>query len=323
MKKNIKRGLLISSAIITIGVGGYMVMLFNNEKLWGHLPLFLFLGIWTFFLTLWERSISTHPKKRLYILMALLSGVLLSVGFPPLPFVLTLFVGFVPLLWIESELAATVHKDDIKRFAFIGFITWNILTTFWVANTSFISGVFAIFANSLLMCLPFIGFHRARKWFNEKLVYWAFIAYWLTFEYLHLHWDISWPWLTLGNGFAHFPLSVQWYEYTGVFGGSFWILVTNVIVFKQLQRYQANKAIHPRQLLMRPALFLFLPISISMIIGLTQKNYKTPATEVVIIQPNYEPHYVKFTTPQNEQIRHFLSLAEKASNRKNEVPRFP
>lgn len=67
---------------------------------------------------------------------------------------------------------------------------------------------------------------------NKNIGYFTLIAAWLTFEYIHLNWQISWPWLTLGNGFAMHTTTVQWYEYTGVAGGSFWILVMNILVHK-------------------------------------------------------------------------------------------
>ena len=53
-------------------------------------------------------------------------------------------------------------------------------------------------------------------------------------EYLHLNWDLSWPWLTLGNAFANAPNTVQWYEFTG-FLGSFWVLIMNILLFEFLQ----------------------------------------------------------------------------------------
>ena len=51
-------------------------------------------------------------------------------------------------------------------------------------------------------------------------------------EYLHLNWDLSWPWLTLGNVFANTTYFAQWYEYTGFLGGSFWVLIINILFFK-------------------------------------------------------------------------------------------
>ena len=69
----------------------------------------------------------------------------------------------------------------------------------------------------------------------------ALTAFWMAFEYLHLHdWGLSWPWLTLGNAFATQPQWVQWYEYTGTSGGSFWILASNIIVYAAFTAYRRS-----------------------------------------------------------------------------------
>jgi len=69
----------------------------------------------------------------------------------------------------------------------------------------------------------------------------AFIAFWCSWEFLHLHWQLTWPWLNLGNVFAANPKIVQWYEYTGAFGGTIWILAVNFLFYYFLnylrQRY--------------------------------------------------------------------------------------
>ena len=38
---------------------------------------------------------------------------------------------------------------------------------------------------------------------------------------MHLNWEFAWPWLNLGNAFATYTGWIQWYEYTGTFGGIF------------------------------------------------------------------------------------------------------
>lgn len=308
MKKSII--IIITSLLIALGIGYYMFDLSSQEKLWGHLPLFFFLSIWVAWLVAWESRVVQHPKRLQLLLAAVGSGVLLGVGFPPLPLVLTLCVGFVPLLWAEKQLYENGNKGiEVFRLAFIAFGTWNILTTFWVSNASFPSGVIAILANSILMSLPILGLHKARQWFNEKLIYWAFIAYWLTFEHFHLNWDLSWPWLTLGNGLAYFPSLMQWYEFTGVMGGSAWILVVNVVFF---QAFEYRNSVHFKWKLIRPLFILLVPIICSVWIFNTIDLTPSETTiDVVVVQPNYEPHYGKNKVHQNLQLKNILTQADK------------
>ena len=65
-----------------------------------------------------------------------------------------------------------------------------------------------------------MAFYHTKKRFGPKLGYLSLPIYWIAFEQLHLHWFLTWPWLTLGNGFAQANHLVQWYEYTGFLGGS-------------------------------------------------------------------------------------------------------
>src|SRR5690606_12902501 len=105
---------------------------------------------------------------------------------------------------------------------------WNFWTTFWIANTAFFPGIVGMLINSLLMTgvVWWVSWiHRAARveWYFGVLM----IAGWLTFEFIHLRWELSWPWLNLGNSLAHWPILAQWYEYTGALGGSIWILAVN------------------------------------------------------------------------------------------------
>tara|TARA_B110000008_G_scaffold98681_1_gene101444 strand:- start:128 stop:421 length:294 start_codon:yes stop_codon:yes gene_type:complete len=81
------------------------------------------------------------------------------------------------------------------------------------------------------MSTAFWLFHKVKSATTNRLGYLSFIVLWISIEYLHLNWDLSWPWLTLGNAFANVPDVVQWYEFTGFLGGSLWVLFINVLLF--------------------------------------------------------------------------------------------
>ena len=123
-------------------------------------------------------------------------------------------------------------------------LIWNAATTWWVWNASEPGAVGAILANSLLMCLPWLGFHFVKKSMGETIGYLSLVVFWLSFEYLHLQdWGLSWPWLTLGNVFATHPGWVQWYEYTGTSGGGCWVLAVNILLFQAWKRWRTGSYI--------------------------------------------------------------------------------
>jgi apolipoprotein N-acyltransferase len=66
--------------------------------------------------------------------------------------------------------------------------------------------------------------------------YWVLAVFFIAFEYFHFDWDLSWPWLTLGNVFASNHGMAQFYEFTGVLGGSLWSWLANIILISKVRR---------------------------------------------------------------------------------------
>ncbi|MBK8563896.1 MAG: apolipoprotein N-acyltransferase [Saprospiraceae bacterium] len=181
-----------------------------------------------------------------------------------------------------------------------------------MGNTAFIAGIVAIWLNAWFMYVPIWFFHKTRQYL-PKTGYLSFVAYWLSFEFLHLNWEISWSWLTLGNAFAQFPQAVQWYEYTGVFGGSLWVMAANVLVFKLLEkmefRFSPKAALAQGWNFWRIKLLVLVPIAVSLVWYFNIQD-EGRDVEVAVVQPNFEPHYEKFNIPDREQMERFIRLSE-------------
>ena len=229
------------------------------------------------------------------LLYSILSGLLLWAAWPMSPAFPLIFVAWVPLLFAENLITKNYQKTGRKAFlySYITFLVWNVTTTWWVCNASLVGGIFAIIANAALMAIPFVLFHHTKKAIGERLGLFSLLAFWIGFEYLHLNWELTWSWLTLGNVFANFPDLVQWYEYTGALGGSLWILLLNISIFTAIKNYEWMKW----RAAMRPLFLLIFPIAISFSIipapeSLT--SWKKEQTEVVVVQPNIDSYTQKF-----------------------------
>ena len=136
--------------------------------------------------------------------------------------------------------------------------------------------------------------------FNDRRAWWALISFWLGFEYLHLNWDLSWPWLTLGNVFSHYPQHIQWYEFTGVLGGSLWIVLANIMLYHSIK----NKSRYVWSLLV-----IALPFFVSALMNTVDSKGKE--VEVVVVQPNIDPYLDKFDGLTSiQQLEKFIELAE-------------
>lgn len=178
-------------------------------------------------------------KKFQPILLSLLSGLLFFLAWPMVNLTVAIFFAFIPLLLLEQQ-----QYSRLKFFGliYLALFTWNISTTWWIWNASMVGAWLAIFVNSLLMCIPIMGFRAMKKRFGHNIGYTALIVFWMSFEYLHLQdWGLSWPWLTIGNVFAGRTNWIQWYEFTGTSGGSLWVLLVNVLLFKVLTEVRSTK----------------------------------------------------------------------------------
>lgn len=296
--------------------------------LWGHLPLAVFVLSWGVFLLLLVQLKYKDKASHQLILLSILSGVVLALGFPPLPLTPVLFVGFIPLFILFKKIKTEELNYHSWFFVFNAFVIWNILTTYWVANASFVPGIVAIGLNSFFMTIPWIGAIRIGK----RLPKWrwiSFMVFWLCFEWIHLNWEMSWPWLTLGNAWAALPQCIQWYEYTGVFGGSFWVLGVNVLLyylFFDSNQFTFN-IIWIRQKLfsklgVTSLIVIILPFIVSMFLWFNFKETGT-TVEVGVVQPNYEPHYEKFKIPEDQQLFQIEKLAAAAVTPNTKFVIFP
>ena len=139
------------------------------------------------------------------MLFAILTGLLLAISWPTYGFPLFLFFGFVPLLVAEHNIRYNKYsKTNLFGLAYTAFFVWNIIATWWIYNSSPIGMWIAVLVNSLLMTIVFLVYHIVAKRATFAIASLFLVCFWMAFEYFHLQWQLSWPWLNLGNGFANF-----------------------------------------------------------------------------------------------------------------------
>lgn len=251
-------------------------------------------------------------KKR--ILLAILSGILFSLAWTQWGLGLSLLVAFIPLLFIEEEIyQLRTEKRSIQIFyyAYLSFFTWNLLSTWWVSNSTLFGGVTAVVLNSLFYAVLFWLFHVIKRKMGPHTGYSSLIILWLAFETVYINGEISWVWLILGNGFANNTELIQWYEYTGALGGSLWILLINIFVFNFIQHLMKYKTLYGQYIFTGVLLFtLLFPIITSKVI-LNRYEEKNDPISVSIVQPNIDPFFDKFSgMSQDQQMNKMFRLIE-------------
>ncbi len=255
-------------------------------------------------------------RSKKYILYPFVSAVLLSIPwlfeFPGW----LLFVGFVPLLLLEDHLSGLPEKSSkyiFLNYTLACFFLWNLFSAWWLGYATVVGLALFLFLNTFLMATIWYLYHLFKKRTNENRALVFLAALWLAFEFLHLNWDMQLPGMTLGGAFGNQIKMVQWYEFTGVLGGSLWILIVNIFIYK-LAKFFLNcrkiSFLHSASALA----VLLVPIGISLYLYFTYSE-KGEKLQFAVLQPNINPYTEKFDKmPPSEQLRILLSLIDSAKS---------
>ncbi len=253
-------------------------------------------------------------KNRQIYLLLIGSAILLSLPFYSNFSGIVLFIAWVPLLFVEDYLTRNheqFRSDSMFLFSWLTFLIWNLLTTYWIWRTTIGGAVFTFVVNSMVMAVTFSLAHMVHRTLGDKFGYIAFPVIWTAYEHLNLNLQINFPWLLLGNGFAKDIQLIQWYEYTGVLGGTFWVLSINLLIFLLIKNYLRNDMLRNKKFeLILLTLLIVIPIGWSVIRYHTVQE-KGKTVEMVIVQPNIDPYNVKFSPGSFDmQLTTILHLAD-------------
>lgn len=220
-----------------------------------------------------------HNSTKHRILLVLLSVALLASGWLGITG-LTLLVALIPLLIISENLSDS--KRDFWRmfgWATLTFILWSASTVWWVWNATPLGPLAAGLVGTFYNLCGFMLYHYTSKRAPRALAYTMLVAVWIATEWVYNSADVmTFPWLLLGHGFSGDCWAVQWYEYTGIFGGTLWVLASNIAIFEVLRTRTTTAKV-------RAGAITLLPILLSVVLLMTY----TPSertTQISVIQPN-------------------------------------
>ncbi|AFJ90467.1 apolipoprotein N-acyltransferase [Blattabacterium sp. (Blaberus giganteus)] len=254
-----------------------------------------------------------------FFIYSVFSGILLGFGWPTDGFPIYLFIAFIPLLYIENYLNHSLFS--ILLFSFITFFTWNAISTWWLFYAKRPNGTFAIEAylvpvllNASFMSIIFSFYSWIKKHIKNKRIGYIFlVCLWISFEKMHLEWELSWPWLNLGNGFANRTEWIQWYEYTGILGGSIWIWIVNIGFTESIFKYKNDKNIFflYKRIFFNIGIIFFMIFISNLIYIKYRRNHNERTANVLILQPNIDPYNQKYYTSTDKLISKLKKLIDK------------
>lgn len=249
----------------------------------------------------------------------LIPSLLFWVAWFPKPLTPVLFVAFIPFFALANRF---VNQKRSKYFGsiYLSLLGWNITTTWWVYYASSYGVIFMLTLNALFMLLPFVFYRVALKKLSASWAFVVFVILWVLYEYGHHRWDLSWPWLCLGNGFSGWLSFVQWYEWTGTLGGSILILFINWWVYKWIKGMNQSEVNVPQKnkfnLFQGSNIYLFRAVglfvvaySISLVLKYAVDIKSGKAINVAVLQPSFDPWTEKFVRPPQSMEEEMIDLS--------------
>lgn len=254
---------------------------------------------------------------------SVLSGVLLTLSFPPLPFFLTAFIAFVPILLLFSA-------DESKRkylYLYITFFIYHSGSNWWIGSWQAdsdpyltASSIVLAFVHPFFFMVPFGLFFIVKKRISTHAALWGFPVFWTLFEWAHGLGELSYPWLTIGYTQIYNIYWIQFVDITGVWGASLLIALVNVIILKSILLFTKLNGIKEfsqnqqgKVLLVSILLIFIIPIFYGLV-RTSQFNHSELISQnknlsVGIIQPAINP-WRKWEMSVDEMIKLQMDIAD-------------
>jgi len=248
------------------------------------------------------------------ISLAILSGIMIGISFPPIPLPILIFFSFVPFFFL-FEIKNTL--GDINRISYLTFFVFNLITLYWVGSWTkeadpflMISGVLLLFLNPAFYLIPTSIYFLSTKIISKEKSLLLFPIFWVFFEYIYSVTDLRFPWLTLGNSLPYFNQFIQIADVIGAYGLSLLILYINIFIYLSIKELRTTKKINYKYALIATLLFI-MPIIYGSVKIANQKPFVNKVT-VGLIQPNLNPWDKWSGGNLDQQIDLYLDLSEKA-----------
>ena len=271
-------------------------------------------------------------------LLAVLTGVLLGLAFPPIPFYYLAFVAFVPLIY-SLELR---NNEKFFLMLYTTFFVYCGISNWWVGSWQsdsdpflMASGIALSIVHPFFFLVPMYAYIFVRRKFGLNIALWLFPFIWVAFEWLHSLTDLSYPWLNVGYTQVYNLLFLQTADIAGVLGISFLIVLINTIVIRFIFAYiglkNSNSELsifkfqQTRNLIFVMLLLLIFPY-IYGIIRLNDYHHEdfiknNRNLKIGIVQPNINP-WLKWNKSVLEQVVQHIKLQDSLISKVPDIDMF-
>ncbi len=179
----------------------------------------------------------------LNISVCILSGLLLGFSFPPFKTWFLVYPGMalaIHMIYTSGRLRQAFGRGYLILLAF------NSSSVYWIGhwdgNDLFlkIGGAATVMAHPLFMLIPLLASYGIYKALKKEFAIYLFPLIWVGYEYLDNTWQLSFPWLELGNTETYNLNRIQYADLAGVHGITFVICVISVVLYVLIIRLKGK-----------------------------------------------------------------------------------
>jgi apolipoprotein N-acyltransferase len=162
-----------------------------------------------------------------------------------------------------------------------------------------VAGGTLLFVNPLFFLIPSTLLYFTRKTFPKLQAIYFFPLFWAAYEYIYMLTELSFPWLTLGNGLAKYTTFIQIADVIGAVGLSVVLIYLNILLYKAISHFKLLKKKFAYNLSAAFIIFiLILGYGFYRLSTFQVANLATPkgtsgqagkSIKVGLIQPNLDP----------------------------------
>ena len=269
-----------------------------------------------------------------FFLSIIISGLFYGLSFPPIDLFFLIFFSLAII--IDIILKSVKLKQVIIRTYSI-FLVAGLIGISWISLSGVREGAdpFLIIGGILIMLIypvffvfPMILFFYIKKNLSGKNIFLSLIAFpflWAGFEYISSASQISFPWLLAGNSQTFNLSKIQFSEYTGAFGVSFWICVISVLIWYMFINLKNKNwsltSIKTVSLSIIIILIYFLPDIYNLYSNSKAQfsNYKAEGEiKIGVIQPNINP-WKKWGGKQIDLINNYAEIIKKVYSENTDI----
>lgn len=272
-------------------------------------------------------KIKVENKRDFFInlILAILSGLLLGLSFPPLKLGFLVYIALVPLLILVNRVKSYLQ---LLRFSYLSLLIFHIISLYWIGGWSsktdpfmMIGSVALILVHPIFYWIPIVFYYFIRKHLGNKTAYFAFPFLWNSLEYLRSVDETAFPWLTLGNTQSYYLPLIQVTSIIGVYGLSFLIVLINVLFYIAYKNFRYESF---RFTLNKLSIIVIILISLFIYgkVILNDAIYDGKKIRVGVIQPDFDP-WEKWDGEVDNQLDIYLQLSDSAYKKGAELIVWP